>query len=87
MSRPEWHHRREQAMAEQDRDDLTGRLAKFGWRPHGQKTYPDGGVEVKLRRVSDTAGEEERSIFGTDVNDAIRKEVEQLEAEGIAGQP
>jgi hypothetical protein len=73
-------------MAEQERDDFENRLKKFGWTRGPHKRYPDG-VEVRLRRVPDTSGEGERGIFGTDPDDAIRKEVERLEAEGAVSEP
>jgi hypothetical protein len=72
-------------MTEQERADYKDRLEKFGWTRGPHKLRPDG-VEVRLRRVSDTSGEGERSIYGTDIDDAIRKEVERLEAEGTAGE-
>ena len=74
-------------MTEQERDDYRDRLEKLGWRPGGGETWhPNGSVEVNLRRYPETSGESERSIYGTDRDDAIRKEVERLEAEGTAGE-
>jgi hypothetical protein len=74
-------------MAEQDRDDLLSKLAKAGWHVGGWTRNPDGTVEVKLRLAPETSGEPERSIFGTDVDDAIRKELQRLEAENTASEP
>lgn len=73
-------------MTEDERGDCTERLKNFGWSPGGGGTrYPDGTIEVRLRRFPDTSGKGERSIYGIDFEDAIRKEVERLEAEDTPG--
>ena len=41
---------------------------------------------MKLRPAPDTSGDPVRSIYGTDVDDAIHKELQRLEAES-AGEP
>lgn len=75
-------------MTEDERGDCTERLNNLGWSPGGGGTrYPDGTIEVRLRRFPDTSGKGERSIYGTDIDDAICKEVQRLEAEGTAGEP
>ena len=76
-----------QTMTEDERGDDSNRLRDLGWITDGGAVYPDGGVEVRLRRSPDTSGKGERSIYGTDFEDAIRKEVERLEAEESAGEP
>lgn len=72
-------------MVEQEPDDLVSRLATAGWHAGGWTQYPDGTVEVKLRPAPETSGEPVRSIYGTDVDDAIRNELKRLE-EGRAGE-
>jgi hypothetical protein len=74
-------------MTEDERGDYSNRLRDLGWITDGGAVYPDGGVEVRLRRSPDTSGKGERSIYGTDFEDAIRKEVERLEAEESGGEP
>jgi hypothetical protein len=73
-------------MAEQDRDELVSRLAMAGWHFGGWTQNPDGTVEVKLRLAPETSGEPVRSIYGADVDDAIRKELQRLEAENTASE-
>jgi hypothetical protein len=41
---------------------------------------------VKVRPALETSGEPVRSIFGTDLNDAIRKELTRLEEENTTGE-
>jgi hypothetical protein len=73
-------------MAKQEQDDLRDRLAKAGRHFGGQTRYPDGTVEVKLRRAPDTSGKPVRSIFGADIYDAIRTELKRLGEESTAGE-
>jgi hypothetical protein len=73
-------------MVEQDQDDdLENRLKRFGWSRGPHTLYPDGTVKLRLRCVGETSGQGERTIVGKDLDHAIRKEVERLEAEGAAG--
>jgi hypothetical protein len=77
-----------QTMTEDERDDYSNRLRNLGWiSGGGGRVYRDGTVEVRLRRSPETSGKGERSVYGTDFEDAIRKEVQRLEAEGKAGEP
>jgi hypothetical protein len=73
-------------MVEDKRDDLVDRLEKFGWSRGPHTRYPDGTVEVRLRRVGETSGQGEKSISGKDEDDAMLNEVQRLEAEGTAGE-
>jgi hypothetical protein len=70
-----------------EQDELVDRLAKAGWHLGGKVSYPGGAVELKLRPAPDTSGEPVRSIFGSDIDDAIRKELARLEAEDTAREP
>jgi len=72
-------------MAEDERTDLVNRLAQAGWHIGAQTGNPDGTVEVQLHPAPEISGDPVRSIYGTDLDDAIRKELELLEAEGTVG--
>jgi hypothetical protein len=74
-----------------ERDELVDqqikdRLADAGWNLNGYTWNPDGTVKVGLRRAPDTSGNPVRYISGSDINDAIRKELERLAAEGTTGE-
>ena len=61
---------------------LVDKLAKAGWYLGGMTRYPNG-IAVHLRPAPETSGPPTRSIFGADVDAAIRQEVERLEDAGV----
>jgi hypothetical protein len=66
-------------MADSERSDLSHRLSELGWNVDGWEAAPDGvGVKVGLRVAPATSGEPARYISGTDVDDALRKELDRL---------
>jgi hypothetical protein len=73
-------------MSDSERHELSARLAKAGWIVDGSELSP-GGIKVGLRVAPDTSGDPARYIYGADVNDALRKELERLEAESNASEP
>jgi hypothetical protein len=72
-------------MAADERTDLVNRLAQAGWHLGEQIRNPDGTLEVQLHPSPEISGDPVRSIYGTDLDDAIRQELELLEAEGTVG--
>lgn len=65
-----------------ERAELVDKLGDAGWYLGGMTRYPDGTVELRLRPAPETSGAPVRSIFGTDENEAIQKELERMEQEG-----
>ena len=72
-------------MAEDERTDLVNRLAQTGWHIGEQTQNLDGTIEVQLHPSPEISGDPVRSIYGADLDDAIRKELELLEVEGTVG--
>jgi hypothetical protein len=72
-------------MAEDERTDLVNRLVQAGCDIGEQTQNRDDTVEVQLQPLPEISGDPVRSNYSTDLDDAIRKELELLEAEGTVG--
>ena len=72
-------------MAEDEHTDLVNRLVQAGCDIGEQTQNRDGTVEVQWHPSSEISGDPVRSSYSTDLDDAIRKELELLEAEGTVG--
>ena len=72
-------------MAEDERTALVNRLAQAECDIGEQTQNRDDTVEVQLQPLPEISGDPVRSNYSTDLDDAIRKELELLEAEGTVG--